>query len=127
MDRPSPDGPAGNTMITCVLEYRIDRAREADFEQWRRTWLRLIPKFGGIHHGYFLPAEGRSDVALGLFSFASLGDYERYRCAAAEDGEALAATRFRDEHAGVLEWNRSFFRPVLPADNGAQSSEPVDK
>ncbi|MEP6982952.1 MAG: NIPSNAP family protein [Sphingomicrobium sp.] len=110
-----------------MLEYRIDRAREAEFEQWCRMWLRLIPKFGGVHHGYFLPSEGRSDVALGLFSFASLADYERYRNAAAEDDEALAAARFRDESAGVLAWNRTFFRPVLPAHDDLDPPEPVDK
>jgi hypothetical protein len=101
-------------MITCVLEYRIDRARESEFEQWCRMWLRLIPKFGGVHHGYFLPDEGRSDRALGLFSFDSLADYERHRSAAVEDEEALAATRFRDERAGVIGWSRSFYRPILP-------------
>ncbi|MFL6759168.1 NIPSNAP family protein [Sphingomonas sp.] len=114
-------------MITCVLEYRIDRAREAEFEQWCRMWLRLLPKFGAIHHGYFLPSEGRSDVALGLFSFPSLGAYERYRCAAAVDVEVIAATRFRDGNAGVLSWNRTFFRPVLPADDCQRPPEPVDK
>ena len=103
-------------MITCVLEYRIDRSKEAEFEQWCRRWLRLIPRFGGIHHGYFLPGEGRSDRALGLFTFASLAAYERYRQAAAEDEEALAANQFRDERAGVIGWERSFYRPVLPDD-----------
>jgi hypothetical protein len=114
-------------MITCLLEYRIDRAREVEFEQWCRMWLRLIPKFGGVHHGYFLPSEGRSDVALGLFSFPSLADYEQYRRAAAEDDEALAATQFRDETAGVVDWNRSFFRPVLPGDDELRAAMPVDK
>ena len=114
-------------MITCVLEYRIDRAREADFERWCQVWLRLIPKFGGVHHGYFLPGEGRSDVALGLFSFESLADYERYRLAAAENDEAVAATRFRDERAGVLGWNRSFFRPILPKSDRLEPADPVDK
>jgi len=114
-------------LITCVLEYRIDRNREAEFERWCRMWLRLIPRFGGVHHGYFLPSEGHSDVALGLFSFASLADYERYRIAAAEDEEALAATKFRDETAGVLSWNRSFFRPVLAFDDELQPADPVDK
>ena len=114
-------------MITCMLEYRIDRRREAEFEQWCRLWLRLIPRFGGVHHGYFLPSEGHSDIALGLFSFASLADYERYRAEAAEDEEAMAANRFRDETAGVLSWNRTFFRPVLPADDDERAPRPVDK
>jgi len=114
-------------MISCVLEYRIDRAREAEFERWCRMWLRLIPKFGGVHHGYFLPSEGASDVALGIFSFDSLAAYERYRSAAAEDDEALAATRFRDERAGVLGWKRSFFRPLLPRGDESGPIALVDK
>jgi hypothetical protein len=114
-------------MITCALEYRIDRRREAEFERWCRLWLRLIPKFGGVHHGYFLPSEGRSDLALGLFSFADLADYERYRRAAAEDEEAMEATRFRDESAGIISWNRTFFRPLLPTAVDPTESSPVDK
>ena len=114
-------------MITCVLEYRIDRTREADFKLWCRMWLKLIPRFGGIHHGYFLPSEGHSDFAFGLFSFPTLADYEQYRLAAAGDDEARAATRFRDESAGVLSWNRTFFRPLLPAGDHAEPAQPVDK
>jgi hypothetical protein len=57
-----------------------------------------------------------------LFSFESFAEYERYRAAAARDDEALEATRFRDERAGVLGWSRSFFRPVLPADSQSAST-----
>jgi NIPSNAP len=44
----------------------------ADFEAYGAMWLDLMPRFGGIHHGYFLPSEGESDVALAMFSFPSL-------------------------------------------------------
>jgi hypothetical protein len=44
----------------------------ADFEAYGAMWLDLMPRFGGIHHGYFLPSEGTSDVALAMFSFPSL-------------------------------------------------------
>jgi hypothetical protein len=101
-------------MITCFIEYRIDRRKEAAFERWCRMWLELIPRFGGVHHGYFLPSEGRSDVAMGLFSFPSFAAYEEYRAAAATDPDASEASRFRDDEAGVLEWDRRFFRPLLP-------------
>ena len=30
-------------------------------------------------HGYFLPSEGESDVALAMFSLPSLAAYEQYR------------------------------------------------
>jgi hypothetical protein len=59
-------------MISCFVEYEIDRTREAQFEQFCRLWLDLTPRFGGIHHGYFLPGDGPSDRALALFSFDSM-------------------------------------------------------
>jgi hypothetical protein len=101
-------------MISCLLEYEIDRTREAEFERWCRLWLRLIPKFGGVHHGYFLPSEGHSDRGFGVFSFDSFAAYEGYRAAAAHDEEALAANQIRDTEAGVIRWNRAFYRPLLP-------------
>ena len=101
-------------MISCVVEYQIDRAREAQFERFCRLWLELTPKFGGVHHGYFLPAEGASDRAIAVFSFDSLSHYEDYRRRAAKDDQVLAANRIRDAQAGVIRWDRSFYRPLLP-------------
>ena len=100
-------------MITCCIRYKVDRKRLADFEEYGRIWIRLIGRFGGTHHGYFLPAEGRSDEALALFSFASLSDYERYREKAASDVEAQEAVRFGEEKGLLLDWDRTFYRPVL--------------
>ena len=101
-------------MITCLVDYQIDRTREAEFERFCRLWLELTPKFGGVHHGYFLPSDGPSDRALALFSFDSLADYERFRVEAATDEGVIAANRLRDAEAGVIRWDRSFFRPLLP-------------
>ena len=101
-------------MISCVVEYKIDRTREAQFERFCRLWLELTPKFGGVHHGYFLPQEGPSDRALALFSFDSLAVYEKYRIQAATDEQVAEANRIRDLEAGVIRWTRSFYRPLLP-------------
>jgi hypothetical protein len=101
-------------MISCVVEYQIDRTRIAQFEEFCRRWLELTPKFGGVHHGYFLPSDGSSDRALALFSFESLADYERFRVNAEADEDVAAANRLRDTEAGVIRWDRSFFRPLLP-------------
>jgi len=38
-----------------------------------------VEKFGGKHHGYFLPSEGANNLALAMFSFPSLALYEEYR------------------------------------------------
>jgi len=31
-------------------------------------WIPLVGKFGGQHHGYFLPHEGPNNIAHALFS-----------------------------------------------------------
>ena len=56
--------------------------------------MRLIEKYGGTHHGYFVPGEGLpsaafsfpgigeegpGDIAVALFSFPTVEAYETYR------------------------------------------------
>jgi hypothetical protein len=110
-------------MITCVLEYRIDWTKQAEFEAWCRMWLELIPEFGGIHHGYFLPSEGHSDVALGLFSFRSMAEYEAYRIKAKSHHGALSADQYKAKTACVRSWDRRFFTPLFPRQNMAWSGQ----
>ena len=59
-------------MITCYLQYELDPEKIDEFEEYARLWLALLPKFGGEHHGYFLPHESANDLAVALFSFPSL-------------------------------------------------------
>lgn len=101
------------TMITCYLKYEIDPWKLAEFEQYVRMWFPLLKKFGGTHHGYFLPSEGASNIALGLFSFPSMADYEQYREKSLQDPECQAAFRFARETRCFLSYERSFFRPLL--------------
>jgi len=54
-------------------------------------WIPLVEKFGGQHHGYFLPAEGANNIALALFSFPSLAAYEKYRHESQHDAECRKA------------------------------------
>jgi len=53
------------------------------FQRFARAWMDLVNRAGGGRHGYFLSAEGASDVASALFSFPSLAEYKRYRAASA--------------------------------------------
>ena len=78
-------------MITCYLRYIVDPNKLTEFETYGKMWIPLVEKFGGTHHGYFMPSEGSSNVALALFSFDSLGAYEKYRIATASDPECQAA------------------------------------
>src|SRR3954466_12336719 len=100
-------------VITCVVDYVIDPAKTEAFERFAREWIRLVNARGGVHHGYFLPAEGASDRALALFSFPSLAAYEEYRQGFGSDPEFVAADRIRDESGCVLRYERTFLRPVL--------------
>ncbi|MET3588840.1 hypothetical protein ABID21_004980 [Pseudorhizobium tarimense] len=104
-------------MITCGLEYRIDWTKQAEFEAWCRMWLELIPEFGGVHHGHFLPSEGHSNVALGLFSFRSLAEYESYRIKAKSHPGALSADQYKAETGCVRSWDSRFFTPLFPSQN----------
>jgi len=100
-------------VITCVVDYVIDPSRMESFEAFARKWIELVNRFGGNHHGYFLPSEGSSDRALALFSFDSLADYERYRKNFGVHPEFIAADRLRDESRCVLRYDRTFMRPLF--------------
>ena len=103
-------------MITCIVDYIIDPDRIAAFESFARRWMVLVNRHGGVHHGYFLPAEGASDRALALFSFESLAAYEQYRRGFGVDPAFIAADRIRDESGCIIRFQRSFMRPLLPSD-----------
>ena len=100
-------------MVTCYLRYVIDPSRIDEFERYGKLWIPLVERFGGRHHGYFLPSEGASNVALALFSFPSLARYEEYRSKALEDPDCQAAIRYGKETGCIVSFERSFFRPVF--------------
>lgn len=68
-------------MVACYLKYIIDPTKVREFEECAKMWIPLVGKFGGQHHEYFLLSEGANNIALALFSFPSLADYESYRTA----------------------------------------------
>lgn len=100
-------------MITCYLRYIIDPDKLAEFEIYAKLWIPLVEKFGGKHHGYLMPSEGASNVALAFFSFDSLAAYETYRIASADDAQCQAAMAYFRETKCYLSYERSFFRPVF--------------
>lgn len=101
-------------MVTCHLKYIVDSTKLAEFEKYCRMWLPLIKRFGGVHHGYLLPSEGASNIALGSFSFESLAAYEQYRIKSLEDSECQAAFKFAKESKCFCSYERTFFRPIFP-------------
>ena len=100
-------------MITCYLNYTINTKKLNEFEHYAKLWIPLVDKFGGKHHGYFLPSEGRSNVALALFTFPSFAAYETYRNASFQDPECIAAFEYAEETDCIVSYERSFFRPVF--------------
>lgn len=101
------------TVITVHLRYEIDDTKLADFAEYGRRWIRLVNRFGGDHHGYFLPSEGDSDEAFALFTFPSLAEYERYREAAATDPECQEAFQLARDTGCIRRYERRFLTPLV--------------
>jgi uncharacterized protein (DUF1330 family) len=100
-------------MITCYLNYKIDANKLSQFEHYAKLWIPLVNKFGGNHHGYFLPSEGANDIALALFTFPSLCEYEKYRNASFKDKECIEAFEYATKTNCIISYERSFFRPIF--------------
>lgn len=100
-------------MVTCYIRYVIDPSKLKEFEHYGKLWIPLVEKFGGKHHGYFLPSEGANNIALALFTFPSLAVYEQYRTTSLADPECLAAYKYAEETKCIFSIERSFFRPVF--------------
>ena len=119
-------------MITCYVRYELDLDQVDSFRKYAALWIRLIDRLGGTHHGYFLPSEderardhgrfsfpgigfeGRTDVAIALFSFPDWETYEFYRREAANHPECAEATRIADETRCFTRYERNFMTPILP-------------
>ena len=114
-------------MITCFIRYEIARDKLPEFESYGRVWMRLIEKYGGTHHGYFVPGDGPpsaafrfpgigedgpDNIAIALFSFPSLASYEAYRRDVPLDPECEKITKLRDESQCFIKYERTFMRPV---------------
>jgi hypothetical protein len=95
------------------LRYEIDPYKTDEFEVYAKMWIPLVEKFGGSHNGYFLPSEGANNIALALFTFPNLTDYERYRQDSMQDPECIAAFDYAQKSKCIVSYERSFFRPVF--------------
>jgi len=114
-------------LITCFLRYTIDPEKLVEFEHYASVWMRLIEKYGGTHHGYFVPGdapplaefsfpsvgeEGQGNVAVALFSFPTVAAYETYRREVANDPECLAVTRHYEQTKCFTKYERTFMRAL---------------
>jgi NIPSNAP len=114
-------------MITCFLRYTIDPDNLPAFEHYARVWMRLIEKYGGTHHGYFLPdkdapnasfsfpgiaQEGPANIAVALFSFPDVEAYDSYRREVSNDPECHAITAHYERTTCFTKYERTFVKSV---------------
>ncbi len=102
-------------LITCYLKYALNPYKLKEFEHYGMLWIPLVEKFGGKHHGYFLPSEDANNISLAMFTFPSLSEYEQYRIKSLQDSECIAAFKYTEETQCIVSYKRSFFRPVFHA------------
>jgi hypothetical protein len=60
-------------MFTCFIRYRIEPDKLDEFREYARAWVSLIRKYGGTHHGYFVPGTDGDDLPNPAFSFPGIG------------------------------------------------------
>ena len=99
--------------VTVFIRYQLDPFKRAQFEQYAKRWLSVIPRCGGDLIGYFMPHEGTNNIAFALISFESLAAYERYRARLREDDEGMANFSFAEEQKFILAEERTFLRKVV--------------
>ena len=99
--------------VTVFIRYQLDPFKRAQFEQYAKRWLSVIPRCGGDLIGYFVPHEGTNNLAFALISFESLAAYEAYRARLRQDAEAVANFNFAEENKFILAEERTFLRKVV--------------
>ena len=121
----------GRVVFTCFIRYQIEPGKLAEFREYAHAWIGLIRKYGGTHHGYFVPGTdeddfpnaafsfpglgtaGPANIAVALFSFPNVEAYDRYRAAVAEDEGCKAATARFKETKCFSGYERSFLVPIF--------------
>lgn len=117
-------------MFTCIIRYTVKADRDDELDAYARSWIALIKKYGGVHHGYFVPPrkhddvphttfsfpglgiDSPPDVAYAMFSFPDVEAYERYRRDVAADPECAAATARFEERPWFSAYERAFLIPI---------------
>ena len=118
---------AAATQVTCQIRYTLDLSQLSAFEIYARTWIRLIDRYGGTHHGYFIPRtspdragasfpdlgyDGPTNVAVAMFTFPDEESYRRYRELVTADPECQSATTLVRETRCFTRYERLFLQPV---------------
>ena len=97
-------------MITCFIKYEIDPFRRDAFETYAQNWGQAIPRCGADLIGYFAPHEGSATTAYGVYTLASLADYEAYRKRLAADPLGKENYEFAKREKFILREDRIFLK-----------------
>ena len=121
-------------MFTCVIRYDVNLEQLEEFRAYARAWIVLIEKYGGTHHGYFVPEPDATDMpdphfsfpGLGrsapsnsgyaLFSFPDVESYDRYRADVSTDPACISATERFNATPAFSGYERAFLRPIFRED-----------
>ena len=98
--------------VTVFIRYQLDPFKRAQFEEYSKRWLTIIPRCGGDLVGYFLPHEGTNDVAWALIMFDSLASYETYRARLNADPDGRANFAMAQHKQFILREERNFVEVV---------------
>jgi hypothetical protein len=113
--------------VTCQIRYQLDMTKLSEFEAYARAWIVLIERYGGTHHGYFMPHsapegvrisfpqvghDGPADIAIALFTFSDERGYLRYRQLVADDPDCRAAEALYCETKCFISYERLFLIQV---------------
>jgi len=99
-------------MITCVIRYHIDPARRDLFETYARNWAVAIPRCGAHLTGYYLPHEGSTTLAYGVYDIESLAAYEAYKARLAADPLGRENFDFARAERFITREDRTFLKKI---------------
>ena len=98
--------------VVCQIRYELDPFNLAQFEDYAKKWLTLIPANGGALIGYFMPNEGTNYEAWAMIGFDSLASYEVYRSKLRADAASRANFEFAQKEKFILREERRWLRQV---------------
>jgi len=121
-------------MFTCVIRYKLDLEKLAEFKEYGTVWMQLVEKYGGTHHGYFYPptpteksampssafsfaglgGDAAPDEGFAFFSFDSVEAYDAYREQVSTDKACTAITAKFNNSPCYINYERSFLTPDFP-------------
>lgn len=89
-------------MITCYLRYIIDPYKLQEFERYGKMWIPLVEKFGGTHHGYFLPSKAPTMLRWPCSRFQAWRSMKTTAPNQCKTRSALPRSSTQTEHAASL-------------------------